>query len=151
MKTISITNLIKTYKTVFDHIPKDGFIVMRNNKAIAHVFRPDKKALKEKAVEVAEETIHDWREVQVDTFTTKRVEQLDTTLGICDRCHTQGEVKRQGFLNEFGVTQGKWLCVDGCYAENRSTLKRKALEGTDKKELTSSTGDFGGANEKRSF
>lgn len=151
MKTLTITQLLRTYKTSFDRIPKDGILIMRNGQAIGLIVKPDKKELKDKSVQIAEQTLQDRREVQLDTFTTVKVEETETTLGICDRCHQQGQVKRSGFLNEHGIYQGRWLCTNGCYTEQRLASKRKPLESHDKKEVVILKGDFGGSNEKTTF
>ena len=149
MKKLTITQLVRTYKTAFLRIPEEGMLLTKNNKPLALIKRVDKdfkQKIREKVIAEAKESI---RRIKLDTFNEVEIDQVETVLGMCDRCGTQGEVRRGGFLSH-GKISGKWLCVKNCWRRSRME-KDRITQTTDKIEMTFPHGDFGRTNEERTF
>lgn len=112
MKTLTTTQLIRTYKTAFKRIPEEGILITRNKRPVARIIKPD---LKKKQEEVAAKAKAVIRTIKVDTFTEVEVDRTERAMGICDRCGRTGEVKKSGHVNKHGRVVGKWLCVSNCF------------------------------------
>lgn len=144
MKKLTITKFIRTYKKVFEgKIPKEGILIEKANKPIAVIIRPNEEVKKAINEEITAKAIEAVRKVKLDTFTEVEVKDLETSLGKCTRCGTQGPVVKKGYLLNGTIKDG-WLCVKNCYSGEKTPPKE--LSKVELSDMTVSRSDFGRSN-----
>lgn len=149
MKKLTITQLLRTYKTAFDHIPLQGILLTRNKKPLGIIMRPDKKKFKKEVVEKAVESVNELKKIKLGTFS--EVENKPSSLmGMCSKCGTQGEVVEKKYVNEQGVYEGKYLCLANCFNSDQGV---KELPKVKSQETSFNQGDsdFRRSNEETTF